>query len=64
MKEEDGRRRGVNDWLVWVAVRINVGVLRAKGGGGGCELDVTEPDAVGRRRGLDAVWRMMACVAQ
>lgn len=70
MKEEDGRRRGVNDWLVWVAVRINVGVLRAKGAGGvaseggGCELDVTEPDAVGRRRGLSAVWRMMACVAQ
>lgn len=27
-------------------------------------LDVTEPDAVGRRRGLDAVRRMMACVAR
>lgn len=25
MKEEDGRRRSIKDWLVWGAVRINVG---------------------------------------
>ena len=38
------------------------------GGGSGCvggaKLDVTEPDAVGRRRGLGAGSRMMACVVQ
>lgn len=30
-------------------------------GGGAAGLDVTGPDAVGRRRGLGGVRRMMAC---
>lgn len=58
MKEEDRRRRSIKDGLVRGAARDE------SGGVGGGSLDVTEPDAVGRRRGLGAVWRMMACMAQ
>lgn len=38
MKEEDGRRRSIKDWLVWGAVRINVGVSGGGRGDGGGSL--------------------------
>lgn len=57
--KDDRRRRSIKDGLSCRAARDESG-----GVGQGGKLDVTEPDAVGRRRGLCAVQRMMACVAQ